>query len=286
MTETILNWLSTTGWRILVILVISVAVHFTIIRFIPLAIRRTVWQQMRERPGAEREKRIHTLVRLISSISAITLGLIALFIILRLADIDITAALAGVGVIGVAVGFGAQYLIRDLISGFFVLLENQYNVGDVIKTDDIAGIVEHISLRMTILRDLDGARHFVPNGEMRAVSNLTQEWSRAKIDVNVAYKEDLDRVMALMKKTWEEMAQDPMWSSAMISKTPSMLRVDDFGTSGVTIRIVGDTQPIKQWDVMGEYRLRIKKAFDREGIEIPYPHMKVIMGEGIEKDVK
>lgn len=279
MSELILNWLASTGWKIIVVLAIAVAVYFSIRRFIPLAIRRTIWQQMKDRPEAEREKRIKTLVRLISSLSAITLGLITLFIILRLGEIDITAAIAGVGVIGIAVGFGAQYLVRDLISGFFVLLENQYNVGDVIKINGTAGVVENISMRTTILRDLDGARHYIPNGEIRTVSNLTQEWSRAKIDVTVGYKEHLEKVMALMKKTWEEMAQDPMWAPAIISKTPTMLRVDDFGTSGVTIRIVGDTQPIKQWDVMGEYRLRIKKAFDREGIEIPYPHMKVIMGD-------
>lgn len=270
MSEVIINWLSTTGWRILLVMLISFLVYFVIVRVVPHAIRGTIWLQMKDRPEAEREKRIRTLVRLISSISAIALGLIALFIILRLVDIDITAALAGVGVIGIAVGFGAQYLIRDLISGFFVLLENQYNVGDVIRANDIDGVVEHISLRTTTLRDLDGARYYIPNGEIRMVGNLTQEWSRANITINVAYREDLDHVMALMKKTWEELAQDPQWSPYIISKIPSLLRVNDFGNMGISLRLTGDTQPMKQWDVMGEYRRRIKRVFDQEGIKIPF----------------
>ncbi len=205
--------------------------------------------------------------------------LIAIFMVLSEVDIDITAALAGLGIVGIAVGFGAQYLVRDLIAGFLVFLENQYNVGDVIKAANVAGIVEELNLRRTILRDLDGARHVIPNGEFRVVSNLTQEWSRAHLNISVAYKEDLDRVMALMRKTWEEMAEDPNWSPLMKVKSPWLMRVDEFGDSGIVIKMVGETEPIKQWDVMGEFRLRIKKVFDQEGIEIPWPHVKLYLGD-------
>ena len=279
MGDIILSWLSETGWKIFLILMIAAVVYLMINHLVPLTIRRALIQQMKGKPEIERGKRTDTLVRLISSVSAIGIGIITVLIVLQQAGVDITAAIAGLGIVGIAVGFGAQYLVRDLIAGFFVLLENQYNVGDVIRVGDIAGTVEEISMRRTILSDLDGARHIIPHGEVRIVSNLTQDQSRAHLNISVAYKEDLDRVMLLMRKTWEEMAQDSDWSSFILSKTPWLLRVDEFGDSGITIKIVGDTQPIKQWDVMGEFRRRIKKVFDQEGIEIPWPHLKVYMGD-------
>jgi len=273
-----IDWFYQTGWKLVVIFGICFGTFMMIRHFVPIVVKRTVWRQMKKRRKVEKEKRSQTLARLITTTAAIGLGTLAVFLVLGQLQIHITAALAGLGVMGVAVGFGAQYLIRDLIAGFFVLFENQYNVGDVIRVGNIAGIVEEISIRRTILRDLDGARHVIPNGETRIVSNLTQEWSRAHINISVAYKEDLDRVMALMRKTWEAMAEDPNWGHFMLSKTPSLLRVDEFGDSGITIKMVGETTPIDQWNVMGEYRSRIKKVFDEEGIEIPWPHVKLYYG--------
>jgi small-conductance mechanosensitive channel len=281
--ETAVIWISHTGWKIFTIIGICFGVYMVIRRIAPLTIRRTVKRQMKKRPKVEREKRVQTLVRLTTTISAIGLGVLATFLVLQQLGINITAPLVGLGVFGVAIGFGAQYLIRDLIAGFFVYLENQYNVGDVIRTGDVSGIVEELSLRRTILRDLDGARHVIPNGEVRIVSNLTQEWSRAHLNISVAYKEDLDRVMVLMRQTWEEMKQDPNWGPDMLSETPWLLRVDEFGNSGITIKMVGETRPIKQWDVMGEFRRRIKKVFDEQGIEIPWPHTKVYFGNPLTK---
>lgn len=279
--EVMVSWISQTGWKIFLIVGICLGAFMMIRHFVPLAIRRTVRRQMKRKRKAEREKRVQTLVRLVTTSSAIGLGILAAFLILQQVGINMTAPLVGLGVFGIAVGFGAQYLIRDLIAGFFVYLENQYNVGDVIRVGSIAGIVEELSLRRTILRDLDGARHVVPNGEVRIVSNLTQEWSRAHLNISVAYKENLDRVMALMRKTWEEMTEDPDWSPFIISKTPWLLRVNEFGDSGITIKMVGETHPIKQWDVMGEYRRRIKRVFDEEGIEIPWPHVKLYLGDSM-----
>lgn len=273
------DWLYQTGWKIIIIVGFCLGPYLVIRHFVPTAIRRTVKRQMRRKPKVEREKRANTLIRLVTTLSAISLGILAFFLILAQLEINITAAIAGLGIMGVAVGFGAQHLIRDLITGFFILFENQYNVGDVIRVGNIAGGVEEISLRRTILRDLDGARHIIPNGEIKIVSNLTQEWSRAHLNISVAYKEDLDRVMALMRRTWEEMTQDPEWSRFIIAKTPWLLGVDEFGSSGITIKMVGETQPIKQWDVMREYRRRIKKVFDKEGVEIPWPHVKLYYGE-------
>jgi small-conductance mechanosensitive channel len=276
--ETAVVWISQTGWKIFTIIGICFGIYMVIRRIAPLTIRRTVKRQMKKRPKVEREKRVQTLVRLTTTVSAISLGILATFLVLQQLGINITAPLVGLGVFGVAIGFGAQYLIRDLIAGFFVYLENQYNVGDVIRTGDVAGIVEELSLRRTILRDLDGARHVIPNGEIRIVSNLTQEWARAHLNISVAYKEDLDRVMVLMRQTWEEMKQDPNWGPDMLSETPWLLRVEEFGDSGITIKMVGETRPSKQWDVMGEFRRRIKKVFDEQGIEIPWPHTKVYFG--------
>ncbi|MBA7556012.1 Small-conductance mechanosensitive channel [subsurface metagenome] len=139
--------------------------------------------------------------------------------------------------------------------------------------------MEGLNLRRTLLRDLDGILHVVPNGEIRVASNYTKMWSRAHLNISVAYKEDLDKVMATIRKTWEEMAEDPDWGPFLISKTPWLLRVNEFGDSGIVIKVVGETQTMKQWDVMGELRRRIKKVFDEQGIEIPWPHVKLYLGQ-------
>ena len=219
----------------------------------------------------------------VSSVLTHAIGVIiavaAAFMILSEIGIDITPLLAGAGVAGIAIGFGAQSLIRDVISGFFIMVEDQYNVGDVAQVAGITGLVEGLNLRRTLLRDLDGILHVVPNGEIRVASNFTKMWSRAHLNISVAYKEDLDRVMAVIRKTWEEMAEEPDWAPFLISKTPWLLRVNEFGDSGIVIKVVGETQPMKQWDVMGELRRRIKRVFDEQGIEIPWPHVKLYMGQ-------
>ena len=273
------NWLYQTGWKVFTIAGFCLGTFFMIRRLAPLAIRRTVKRQMKRKRKVEREKRVQTLVRVVTTTSAIGLGTLATILILIQVGVNIYAGIAALGIVGVAVGFGAQHVIHDVINGFFTYLENQYNVGDVIRVGNIAGIVEELSLRRTVLRDLDGARHVIPNGEIRTVSNLTQEWSRAHVNISVAYKEDLDRVMALMKKTWEGMAEDPNWGPSIISKTPTILRVNEFENSGITIKMVGETEPLKQWDVMAEYKRRIKRVFDKEDIEIPWPHIKLYHGD-------
>jgi len=278
--EAVGNWLLQHGVRILIIIGLAYLVHRLAKALMPRLIERSVTIRGRGRRAREElKKRIQTLSHILTQVIAAVVVIIAVFMILSEIEINITAALAGLGIAGIAVGFGAQYLIRDLIAGFFIFLENQYNVGDVIKVGDIFGMVEEISLRRTTVRDLDGARHVIPNGETRVVSNFSQEWARAHLNISVAYKEDLDRVMALMRKTWEEMAEHPKWSHYMKDKTPQILRVNEFGDSGIAIKLVGGTAPIWQWDVMGEYRRRIKRVFDEEGIEIPWPHIKLYLGD-------
>ena len=269
------NWLYQTGWKILVIAGFCGVIFIMIRRFAPIAIRRTVWRQMKGKRKVEKEQEVGNPNSNSNHPLSYRHGNACLLPCPWPAGNKYHRCPGRLGNNGVAVGFAAQYLIRDYISGFFILLENQYNVGDVIRVGSIAGIVEHLSIRRTILRDLDGALHIISNGEIRIVSNLTKEWSRAHLNISVAYKEDLDRVMALMRKTWEEMTEDLNWGPHMIAKTPWLLRVDEFGSSGITIKMVGETEPIKQWDVMGEYRRRIKRVFDQEGIKIPWPHVKL-----------
>lgn len=184
--------------------------------------------------------------------------------------INIAPIIAGAGVIGLAFGFGGQYLIKDLIAGFFVILENQYRVNDVVCIGDTCGLVENLNLRTTILRDLDGTVHVVPNGEIKTASNLSKYFSRVNLDVGVAYESNLEHVIKVVNRVGKDLSNDKNFKDLIISP-PQFLRVDDFADSQITIKILGDTKPIKQWDVTGELRKRLKIAFDKEGIVIPYP---------------
>jgi small conductance mechanosensitive channel len=209
--------------------------------------------------------------------------LIVIIIIMMVLDevgVPIAPVLAGFGIAGVAVGFGAQYLIRDLIAGIFIILENQYRVGDIVKVADITGLVEYITLRKTVLRDLDGIVHHIPNGEIRTASNYTRHFARVNLDISVAYGTDLDHAIDVINRVGLELAKDEKWRK-VIKSPPQVLRVNKLGDSGIDIKILGDVKPMEQWAVMGQLRLRIKKAFDDEGIEIPWPHTKVYFGDSV-----
>ena len=278
------DWLLQHGTRILIILAVGFALWFALKKLLPPLVRRTMVKVKGESKRGI-EKRRDTLISVFISAGRILIIIVVILMILSELDISITPILASLGVASLAVGFGAQYLIRDFIAGMFIIWENQYRVGDVIRIADTAGLVEQVSLRKTVLRDLDGILHHVPNGEIKVASNFTRHWARAHLNISVAYKEDLDRVMSILKKIWEELAEDPTWGQLIISKTPSFLRVDNFGDSGIVIKLAGETLPIRQWDVMGELRRRIKRVFDEEGIEIPWPHVKLYFGERpVDKD--
>jgi small conductance mechanosensitive channel len=279
--QTVGGWLLTHGIRILLILVLARLFYITTRAVLPPITGRWVKVRGRGRHARrEHAKRAETISGVLIYATGILTVAVTIFMVLSEVGIDITPLLAGAGVAGIAIGFAAQGLMKDLIAGFTIIFENQYDVGDVIKAADITGIVEGINLRRTLLRDLDGILHVVPNGEIRVTSNYTMDWSRAHLNIGVAYKEDLDRVMAIIRKTWEELAEDTDWGPQLISKTPWLLRVNEFGDSGIIIKVVGETKPMTQWNVMGELRLRIKRVFDEEGIEIPWPHVKLYMGEG------
>ncbi len=235
--------------------------------------------EKRELLHAERLKNTQTLARIFSNMVSVTIGVIAVIVILGELGVDIAPILAGAGVVGVAVGLGAQSLIKDFINGCFILLENQFNVGDVVKVAGVAGLVESISMRMTKLRDLEGNVHIVPNGAIGVVTNMTKEWSRCVLNIGVAYKENVDNVMRVLKEIADGLCADENFKD-LILEPLEILGVDEFGDSQVTIKVMLKTQPIKQWTVAREYRRRIKNTFDEKGIEIPFPHLTLYMGEG------
>jgi small-conductance mechanosensitive channel len=274
--ERVTDWLLTHGLRILLILLLALVGDLVLRVLVPRVIRPAVTRQMKDKPEEEIQQRIHTLVAVLRGSGRFVLVVWALFTILPELGVNVTPILASVGIAGIAVGFGAQSLVKDVISGLFILIENQYSKGDVVTVAGISGLVEEVGLRRTVLRDLDGIVHHVPNGQIAVASNLTQEWSRVNMNVSVAYGEDLDKVFEVINRVGHEMAADAEFGP-LILKAPQVLRVDAFEESGIAIKILGDTEPIRQWDVMGELRKRLKKAFDEEGIEIPFPHRVVVM---------
>jgi small conductance mechanosensitive channel len=275
--DPVVSWLLEHGVRILIILAVGAGLWLCLRKFVPSVLHNAI----KRTKGESKEgikKRTDTLVGVLMGTGKVLIVLVIVFMILSEFDVNITPILAGLGIAGIAVGFGAQYLIRDLIAGIFVILENQYRVGDVAKVADIAGLVEEVNLRKTVLRDLDGIVHHVPNGEIRVASNYSRHFSRVNLNISVAYGTDLDHAISVINRVGKELAMEKDWRKRIMS-APQVLRVNKLGDSGIDIKILGDVAPLEQWNVMGELRLRLKKAFDAEGIEIPWPHVKVYFGE-------
>ena len=275
------DWLRAHGPSLGLLWAIGLVLVLAATATIPKIIEKSIQRSRGDQTEQEVTKRSETLSGvLVASLQAI---IIAVIFFMMLSDIGLNIApmIAGVGVVGIAIGFGAQSLVKDIISGLFILLENQYRKGDVVKIAGTSGLVEEINLRRTLLRDLDGIVHTVPNGEISVASNFTKGYSRVNLNISVGYNEDLDRAIAVINRVGKELAEDPAWS-AQILKPPQVLRIDSLGDSGIDIKVTGDTKPIQQWAIMGELRLRIKKAFDQEGIEIPWPHTKVYFGNALD----
>ncbi|HUF06377.1 MAG TPA: mechanosensitive ion channel family protein [Candidatus Binatia bacterium] len=223
----------------------------------------------------ELERRMNTIARLGIRVAGAIIAVIAGLMALGLFGIDIGPAIAGLGVIGIAVGFGAQTLVRDWLAGIFVILENQYSTGDVVRIAGVDGVVEELSLRRTTLRDLDGTVHTVPNGQIIVASNLTRLWARVNLDVGVAYDTDIDRATAIINETGEALYTDPGWSGRLL-EAPKVIRINALGDSAVTLKVLGQVAAAEQWAVAGELRKRILSAFREAGIEIPFPHRVIV----------
>jgi small-conductance mechanosensitive channel len=269
----ILLWLRTSGVRLLLIAAASVL----LVRLLSSLVNR-ILHLMANGSGAtisEAEKRALTMASLLRTVGTAFIIIVAALMALREIGLDITPLLAGAGVAGLAIGFGAQSLIKDVIAGFFILMEDQFHVGDVIQAAGVSGQVERMSLRTTIVRDLQGTVHFIPNGEIKVASNLTKEWSRAVLEVGIDYQEDLDRTLHVLAEVGRELAADASFGP-MVLEPPQVLGVESLGESQVTLRLLLKTLPSKQWEVARELRRRIKYRFDREKIAVPYPHRVVI----------
>ena len=228
--------------------------------------------------SAEDERRIETLARIFRYVATVLITLVAGMLVLSELDISIAPFLGAAGVVGIAVGFGAQSLVKDFFSGFFMLLENQVRVGDAVELAGKLGVVEEVTLRNTVLRDNEGNVHYIPNGEITVVTNKSRGYAFALIDVGVAYREDLDEVYAVIRATGAELRADPE-TGPKILEDIEIQGVQDWADSAVIVRCRIKTVAMEQWAVRRIFLARLKKAFDVHGIEIPYPHVTLYAGQ-------
>jgi small-conductance mechanosensitive channel len=273
---TVRVWLVEHGLRILLILILM---------FVLIKIARSVtgrfykrYRKGKREADDEFKKKSDTLSSVTASILTIIIAVIAAITILGELEIPIGPVLASAGILGVALGFGGQHLVRDIISGFFILLDDQIRVGDVVQIAGKGGLVEKINMRMTILRDLAGNVHYVRNGEISVVTNMTKEYSRYVFDVGVSYRENVDEVIEVIKQVDEDLRKDPQFKDDILEPV-EILGLDQFADSAVIIKARTKTKPIKQWSVGREFNRRLKKIFDERDIEIPFPHITLYMGQ-------
>ncbi len=266
--------------KVIFILAALFVIHFFLVsfsgrfgRFLTEKISRT-----KNAPSDELRKRVQTLSSVFSKLFLVLIWGVGITIILGELGFSIGPILTAAGVFGLAVSFGAQSLIKDIISGVFILIEDQIRVGDVAIINGTKGLVEEINLRTIIIRDLAGVVHVFPNGTIDTLSNMTRDWSAALLNIGVAYKENLREVIKIMKEVCEEMRSERPFSS-LILEPMEVFGVDEFADSAIIIKARIKTKPNHQWVVGREYRLRLKEAFDARNIEIPFPHMSVYFGE-------
>jgi len=271
--ETVGEWAMSSGLQIVLVLVLAAVA----IKVINLALNK-LFRLPQEDSDIELQKRADTLRSMFRSVARIAILVLAGMMILDKLGIEIGPVLAAVGVLGLAVGFGAQKLVEDVIAGFFILTEDQIRVGDVVQIGDKGGLVERVTMRMVILRDLAGNVHFVRNGSIGVVTNMTKEFSMYVFDIGVAYREDTDEVVEVVKEVDEGLRKDPAFKNDILAPM-EILGVDKFADSAVIIKARTKTKPIKQWGVAREFNRRLKKKFDELGIEIPFPHTTLYVGQ-------
>jgi small-conductance mechanosensitive channel len=279
--EKISHWLLETAPALVLILFL-----FLISRWIlGILVRRiisTIKSRVHNSKSAtiEHEKRADTLMGIIRGAINVTLWVVFTLIFIKELGLDIAPILAGAGIAGLAIGFGAQELVRDGISGFFIILEDRIRTGDVVVLNGTGGLVESINLRTITLRDLSGVVHTFQNGKIDTMSNMTKEWSAMVFDIGIAYKENVDEVIPVVKAVGDSLQQDPDYASRIIEPI-EIFGLDKFGDSAVIIKARIKTKPIEQWFVGREFNKRLKAAFDEKGIEIPFPHRTIYWGEDI-----
>ncbi len=274
MLETIINYFKTHGINIVLIVAIAVIIH----RFAMIIIKKIIIKAVKkEAHYSERDETLREKT-LISTSNHLVRGLVwtvAGLSLLAELGIDIGPLLASAGIAGVALGFGAQSMVKDFLAGFFILAENHYRVGDVVKINQtVSGAVQSVTLRETVLRDLDGMVHHIPNGTIQIATNMTMEFSGINLDIGVGYDTDIQKLEKIINQECQKLAEDPDWKDQIL-EVPSFRRITEFGDSAINIKITGKTEAMKQWAVAGEIRKRLKIAFDKNGIQIPYPQRVV-----------
>jgi small conductance mechanosensitive channel len=275
----VVRWLSNQGINLVIVAVVTVF----LMRFAS-ALLKTVFNLFERgavnRHEAASRRRLQTLSATIRGIAQTVIVFIGLMVFLRKLQIDVTPILLSASVLGIAVGLGSQSLIKDFFAGFLILLEDQFSVGDTVKIGETSGTVEQLTLRVTRVRALDGSLALIPNGSVGTVINYSKGWSRVVLDVEIDYKEDVDRAMRVMLETATQMRED---RGADIIEQPTMLGVDKLGAAGVTLRLLAKTAANKQADVGRELRRRLKLAFDQEGIKTPSPAPQLILPLTVEE---
>lgn len=281
-------WASGQAWVInelpgLIIIILVLIVVSRFFSFVLTKLKNTLISRAEKKDthdAAEAEKRIKTLIGIIGGVVSIFLWTVFIMIALKKFGVEIAPILASAGIVGVAIGFGAQELVRDFLSGFFMLLEDQVRAGDVAVINGTGGVVEKIELRTITLRDFAGVVHIFQNGKINTMANMTKEWSAMVFDIGVAYKEDVDQVIDIMREVGNDLQKDELFGASIIEPI-EIFGLDKFGDSALVIKARIKTKPIQQWSVGREYRKRLKVAFDKNKIEIPFPHTTVYWGEEI-----
>ena len=269
------DWLITSGLRIFLVLILTLVA----IKAVQLLMDKLFHRLFRSHTDdMEIQKRSDTLKSVSRNLTNITIVIVAVMMILDQLGVKIGPILAAAGVVGIAVGFGAQQLVKDIIQGFFILLDDQIRVGDVVQIAGKGGLVENVNLRMITLRDLAGNVHFVRNGEITVVTNMTKEYSRYVFDIGVAYREDVDEVIEVIKRVDADLREDPEYKTDILEPI-EILGLDQFADSAIIIKARTKTKPIRQWAVAREFNRRLKRTFDELDIEIPFPHMTLYAGQ-------
>jgi len=269
----IYDWLLTSGLQVILIIVLMM-IAIKAVRIIS----KKLSVKLSQNKDVEFQKRTDTLSEILRYIMSIAIVIISIIMILGELGIEIGPILATAGILGLAVGFGAQHLVQDVISGFFILIEDQIRVGDVVQISGKAGLVEKVNLRMIILRDFAGNVHYVRNGQIDVVTNMTKEYSRYVFEIGVAYREDVDEVIEVLKEVDEELRNDPEYQEDILDPI-EIQGLDRFEDSAIIIKARTKTKPIKQWRVGRAFNRLIKKKFDERNIEIPFPHVTLYMGQ-------
>ncbi len=256
------------------VIVVVTAVALRLLRIAVHGVARVVLQRDKE-PARELAQKAKTLSQVVETTGRIVIFAVAGLSLISLFNGSITPLLASAGVVTLAIGFGAQNLIKDWLGGLFILLENQYSVDDVIKVGEHSGVVEMLNLRRTVLRNGEGSVIVIPNGEVRTVTNLTKGWSRAILDIGIPYDEDVDRALEALRRAGDQLMADEEIRK-LVLEPPEVLGIEALGQNQVTLRMQVKTFPSRQWTVARALRSEVKKAFDREGIGVPYPHQVTI----------